>query len=143
LFVLRFHILDCYLFAYVSLCICIFIERPIYEKTKPIFAFSALRSADSVKMSKRNLKKQSQYDGLWPEIRNTKPEIRNGQNGDWKTDSSTFYRVRFEKTKPICAGIKYRKVLYKRRLWKYTDPRSRRKQSQTNPISNNFLLQNG
>jgi hypothetical protein len=40
--------------------------------------------------------------GLWPEIRNTKPEIRNGLNEASKTDSSAFYRVRFEKTNPIC-----------------------------------------
>ena len=43
--------------------------------------------------------KQSQYAGL-------KPEIRNGLNGSQKTYSSTFQRVRFEKTKPICRWLK-------------------------------------
>ena len=44
------------------------------EKTKPIKA------------------KQSQYAGLWPEIRNTKPEFRNPKRVEKNT---------FEKTKPI------------------------------------------
>ena len=31
--------------------------------------------------ARKNKANQSQYAGLRPEIRNTKPEIRNGQNG--------------------------------------------------------------
>jgi len=45
--------------------------------------------------------KQSQSAGLWPEIRNTKTEIRNELNGCQMTDSSVFVRRRLEKTKPI------------------------------------------
>jgi len=43
-----------------------------------------------VRKIRTNLKKQSQFARLWPEVR-----------------KNTFYRVRFEKTKPISGGCKW------------------------------------
>jgi hypothetical protein len=36
----------------------------------------------------------------------------------------------FEKTKPICDGMKYRNVFSERKLWQYLGLGSRKKQSQ-------------
>jgi len=62
-----------------------------------------------------NLKKQSQFAGLCPEIRSTKFEIRNDlkkqsqspafgrkfEARNTKFETKAFFRIRFEKTKPI------------------------------------------
>jgi len=64
-----------------------------------------------------NLKKQSQFVGLRPEILSTKLEILNKTNGCGMVALKELLKVQFEKTNPICAGPNLRNVFCKRRLW--------------------------
>ena len=80
-------------------------SKPIQSQFKAnLLAFSVLRSADSVKMRKRNLKKENQSRPL---AGNPKHEVRNPKG----------VVKQFEKTKPICVRANWRKVLYERNLW--------------------------
>jgi hypothetical protein len=99
------------------------------QKTKPIYWRSTFKVQSSgLKSGKGNLKKQSQYTGRWP-------EIRNDTNGyGMIAAKAQFTEPYLKKQSQFAGGLIWRKVLFERKLWQYTGLRSRKKQTQTKPI---------